>query len=218
MDVLRVKKEVLPNTFIIEYKDREMLATRSNYPPHYGEKKIGEYREWIPFRSKFAGMILNNHIPEIRKDFKLLYLGTATGTTASHLSDILSRGIIYGVEYSAIPFKKFLELAMERENIIPLLENAEKPENYSGMVEEVDFIYQDISQRNQLEIFERNTEFFLRRRGEGIIMVKARSIDSTAEPSSVFKKVLMEMEIFDILKHGSLEPYHKDHIFVHIRK
>jgi fibrillarin-like pre-rRNA processing protein len=49
-------------------------------------------------------------------------------------------------------------------------------------------------------------------------MVKARSIDSTAEPEKVFESVLEHMSgKFSLLKHGSLEPYHKDHIFVHAK-
>jgi fibrillarin-like pre-rRNA processing protein len=216
---MRVIKEILNNTFIVEHRDSSFLATKSRYPPFYGEKKIGDYREWKAYRSKLAAVILNGYTPSIKKDAVMLYLGVASGTTASHLSDILDSGIIYAVEYSATPFKKFLELAEERENIIPLLEDASKPENYSGIVEPVDFIYQDISQKNQIEIFSTNADLFLRDGGEGIIMVKARSIDSTSEPSEVFNFVLSELEkFFDILKHGGLEPFHKDHIFVHVRK
>ncbi|MBO8181548.1 MAG: fibrillarin-like rRNA/tRNA 2'-O-methyltransferase [Archaeoglobus sp.] len=215
---LEILEEIAPNTFMIRYDDKKFLATKSRSKPHYGEKKYAEFREWIPYRSKLAAMILNGYRIKLKPDMKMLYLGAASGTTVSHLSDILEEGVIYAVEYSARPFKKFLELSMERRNIIPLLKDASKPEEYAGIVEKVDFIYQDIAQKNQREIFVKNAEFFLKENGEGLIMVKARSIDSVAEPSEVFSRFLSEMEEnFTILKHGKLDPFHKDHIFVHVR-
>jgi fibrillarin-like pre-rRNA processing protein len=213
-----VLEEIVPNVYLVKYGDREFIATKSRFKPHYGEKKYAEFREWIPYRSKLAAILLSGYKINFKPNTKMLYLGAASGTTVSHLSDILENGIIYAVEYSARPFKKFLELAIERSNLIPLLKDASKPEEYAGIVEEVDFIYQDIAQRNQKEIFVRNAEFFLKDGGEGLIMVKARSIDSTAEPADVFKRFLSEVEEeFSVLGHGRLEPYHKDHIFVHVR-
>jgi len=212
-------KEIIHNVFIIEREGKEILATKSKYGSHYGERKFGEFREWIPTRSKLAAMFLKGHIVDIKPDWKILYLGAASGTTVSHLADIVDKGIIYAVEYSAKPFAKFLELAEERRNIIPLLEDASTPWKYSGIVEKVDFIYQDIAQKNQIEIFFANVDMFLKKGGEGLIMVKARSIDSTAEPEVVFKRVIDELKSkLKIIAHGSLEPFHKDHIYVHVKK
>lgn len=210
--------EILHNVFVGEVEGRRRLFTKSAYPPHYGERKIGEYREWIPQRSKLGALLIKGERVKIERDMKMLYLGCASGTTVSHISDILDGGIIYGVEYSAKPFQKFLELAMERKNIIPILGDAGKPERYSGIVEKVDFIYQDIAQRNQVEIFRRNFEFFAEDDAEGLIFVKARSIDSTRDPEEVYAGVIEELErSFDILKRGDLDPYHRDHIFVYVR-
>ena len=54
-----------------------------------GETKI-EYRAWNPFRSKLAAAILggidNIHI---KPGSKILYLGAASGTTVSHVSDLV---------------------------------------------------------------------------------------------------------------------------------
>jgi fibrillarin-like pre-rRNA processing protein len=212
-------KEIIHNVFIIEREGREILATKSKYGSHYGERKIGEFREWIPSRSKLAAMILKGHIIDIKPDWKVLYLGAASGTTVSHLADIVDKGVIYAVEYSAKPFVKFLQLAKERRNIIPLLEDASTPWKYNGIVEKVDFVYQDIAQKNQIEIFFANIDMFLKDGGEGVIMVKARSIDSTAEPEVVFDRVVEELgERLEVVAHGSLEPFHKDHIYVHVRK
>jgi fibrillarin-like pre-rRNA processing protein len=212
-------KEIIHNVFLIEREGKEVLATKSRYGSHYGERKIGEFREWIPSRSKLAAMFLKGHIVDIKPNWKVLYLGAASGTTVSHLADIVDEGIIYAVEYSAKPFAKFLQLAEERRNIIPLLEDASTPWKFNGIVEKVDLIYQDIAQKNQIEIFFANADMFLKRDGEGLIMVKARSIDSTAEPEVVFERVIEELKSrFKVIAHGSLEPFHKDHIFVHVKK
>ncbi len=212
-------KEILHNVYIIEREGKEILATKSRYGSHYGERKIGDFREWIPSRSKLAAMILKGHVVDIKPDWKVLYLGAASGTTVSHLADIVDEGIIYAIEYSAKPFVKFLQLAEERRNIIPLLEDASTPWKYNGIVEKVDFIYQDIAQKNQIEIFFANVDMFLKVGGKGLIMVKARSIDSTAEPEDVFSRVVEELgSKMEVLSHGSLEPFHKDHIYVHVRK
>jgi len=211
---IKIVEKITHNVYLLNIGDRNVLTTKSYYSPHYGERKFGEFREWIPSRSKFASMLLDYKI-DIKPEWKCLYLGAASGTTVSHLSDILDKGIIYAVEYAAKPFTKLVELAEERKNVIPLLKDASKVEHYSGIVEKVDFLYQDVSQRNQVEIFLRNIEFFLKRKGEAIVMVKARSIDSTVEPEKVYREVLKEVEKeLKIVRHDVLK-HHRDHIFIH---
>jgi fibrillarin-like pre-rRNA processing protein len=150
-------KKIIHNVYMIEKDGVKILATKSKYGSHYGEKKIGEFREWIPSRSKLSAMFIKGYIVDIKPNWKVLYLGAASGTTVSHVADIVDEGIIYAVEYSAKPFAKFLELARERKNIIPLLQDASTPWKYSGIVERVDFIYQDIAQkiflRKKLRVF-----------------------------------------------------------------
>ena len=76
----------------------------------YGEKRIAvedeagkiEYRVWNPFRSKLAAAILGGvdaiHMPP---GSKVLYLGAASGTTVSHVSDVVGpEGMVYAVEFS----------------------------------------------------------------------------------------------------------------------
>lgn len=49
-----------------------------------------EYRVWNPFRSKLAAAVLGGveqiHMPP---GSKVLYLGAASGTTVSHVSDVV---------------------------------------------------------------------------------------------------------------------------------
>ena len=54
-----------------------------------GDDKI-EYRAWNPFRSKLAAAILGGVDQiHIKPGAKVLYLGAASGTTVSHVSDIV---------------------------------------------------------------------------------------------------------------------------------
>jgi len=212
-------KKIAHNIFIVEKNGNRFLTTKSRFPSYYGEKKFENFREWIPYRSKFSAMILNGYLPEIKPEWGVLYLGAASGTTVSHFSDVFDKGVIYAVEYSAKPFSKLLRLSMERKNVIPLLRDATRVGEYCGIVDKVDFIYQDVAQKEQIKIFTMNVNIFLKLKGSGLIMVKARSIDSTAEPEEIFNNVLEELSTnYKILAHGNLEPYHKDHMYIHLVK
>jgi len=179
-------------------------------------KKSGkEYRSWNPYRSKMAGAILKGAEAPIKKDSRILYLGVANGTTASHFSDIALNGMIYGVEISFRAMKDFIKLCKKRYNLIPIIADANKPEMYEAIVENVDLIYQDISQRNQVQIFLKNMEKFEPK--NGIAMIKARSIDVAKKPNEVFKEVEKKIEErYKIRKAIKLSPYAKDHIAIFV--
>lgn len=215
---MKVIETSIPNVFTLETDGRRFLVTRSRYPPHYGERKFNGFREWRLGRSKLGVLIERGIKIKIKDSWKVLYLGAASGTTLSHLADIVDNGIIYGVEYAPRPFIGLLRLARERKNVIPLLRDAGHPERYNGIVERVELIYQDIAQKNQIEIFEENARFFLKNGGYGIIMIKAKSIDSTADPERIYSSVLDRLENnFRIISSTDLEPYHRDHIAVELR-
>jgi len=186
----------------------------------YNEKlvkyKENEFRSWNPYRSKFAAAILNGFSNTIKPNFDVLYLGAATGTTVSHISDILKEGLIYSVESSPIAVKKLIQVSKKRKNIIPILEDANHPDRYSSIVPIVDMIYQDISQRNQAEIFIENIKRYLKQNGFGILMVKARSIDVSLDPKKAFDLVCSKLKNNDlkILDKINLNPYEKDHIAI----
>ncbi len=81
----------------------------------YGENlvKYGgeEYRIWDPFRSKLAGALQNGltNLPVMNRS-KVLYIGASTGTTVSHISDIIGiNGIIFAVESSSRVARELLE-------------------------------------------------------------------------------------------------------------
>ena len=171
-----------------------------------------EYRSWNPYRSKLAAAIIKGiKIENLNKNSKVLYLGAATGTTVSHISDIVSE--IYAVEYSAFAMKKLLELTKMRSNIIPILADANHPERYITIVPKVDFLYQDISQRNQVDIFIENASIYLKSDGRGLLMVKTRSIDVALPPEKIVVEVEKQIKEhgFNVLQRKYLKPYEKDH-------
>lgn len=203
-------------------KKKNKLFTRNPVPCKgisiYGEQLTQlngfEYRSWNPYRSKLAAALLNKNVSlSLPENSKVLYLGAATGTTVSHLSDLLPQGLIYAVEHSPVSMKKLLSVGENRLNIIPIYEDANHPDRYFSLVPQVDMVYQDISQRNQADIFIRNIKSYLCPDGIGILMVKARSIDVSLEPKKAYQIVEHEL-----LKHNlekitsfSLSPFEKDH-------
>jgi len=217
-------KEIFRGVYVLtDDIGTERLATKNLVPGKtvYGERLFSykgvEYREWIPYRSKLAAAILNGisklHISE---GDRILYLGIASGTTSSHISDIIGqRGIIYGIEFAPRPLRDLLGVAQDRKNIIPLLKDARKPYEYSYIIgEDVDGIYCDVAQPDQADIFIRNCEMFVKPGGYGFIAIKARSIDVARSPEEIFEEQrrILEARGFKILERIRLDPYARDHI------
>ncbi len=206
------------------YKEKNQLYTiniekqsrRKTYNERIIKRNNKEYRSWNPYKSKLAAAILNGLEIELKKDFDVLYLGAATGTTVSHISDICKDGMVYAVEFSPVSMKKLVELSECRDNITPILADANHPDRYSSIVPKVDLVYQDISQRNQTEIFISNILNYLKKDGFGILMVKARSIDVSLKPKEVYDIIYSQLKKEDltILNVVELEPYERDHVAV----
>ena len=162
----------------------------------YGERLVefGEvqYRSWDPTRSKLAAlMLLGVRDLGLDRSSRVLYLGAASGTTASHVPDVASSGIVYCVEVSPRSFRDLVGVCESRKNMIPIMADASRPEDYSHMVEGVEIVYQDIAQRDQAEIFARNMRHFEAERG--ILMLKSRSVDVNRAPADVYAEVREEL-------------------------
>lgn len=183
----------------------------------YNEQLVSEhgaeYRSWNPFRSKLAAALLKGLPFNLTSDAQILYLGAATGTTVSHLSDIITTGTLYAVESSPVAAIKLLSVCEKRPNIIPILSDANHPERYQRIVPSVDLVYQDISQRNQADIFTRNMRAYLKSNGSGLIMVKARSIDVALKPKQAYDLVCtsLKKQGLTVGKIIELAPFEKDH-------
>jgi fibrillarin-like pre-rRNA processing protein len=177
-----------------------------------------EYRSWDPFRSKLAAAILKG-LPEdvLHQGDKVLYLGASTGTTASHVSDIVGEnGLVVGVEFAPRVAREFVEkVARQRKNVIPFVVDARSPARYS--ISKVDIVYCDVAQPDQTEIAVANCQALLKKGGKLLLVLKARSIDVLKEPSSVFKEEAKKLELagFKIRQVIELSPFDKDHALVY---
>jgi rRNA 2'-O-methyltransferase fibrillarin len=182
-----------------------------------GEKKI-EYRVWNPFRSKLAAAILGG-VDQIYMPpgCKVLYLGAASGTTVSHVSDVVGpEGLVYAVEFSHRSGRDLLNMAKKRTNVIPIIEDARHPHKYRMLVGMVDTVFADVAQPDQARIVALNAQYFLKNGGHFVISIKASCIDSTAQPEAVFAAEVKKLQA-DKLKPQeqlTLEPYERDHAVV----
>ena len=213
------------NTYPGVYNIDNSFATPSADPGHpvYKERTVRqggmELRMWDPFRSKLCGAMKKG-----LKEFpfsagsKILYLGASTGTTISHLSDILGpEGEIYAVEIAPQCMKTLIALSERRHNIIPVHADARQPQEYED-VGQVDSIYQDVAQPDQDDILTKNALMFLKKGGIAMLCIKSQSIDVTKRPEEVFEAVVNRLsKNFDILEKIKLEPFDKDHLFVVMR-
>lgn len=204
----------------------QRLATRNLLPSRnvYGERLIRyegtEYRVWDAFRSKLAAAIVKNlQTVPIKPGHRVLYLGAASGTTASHVSDIVGMdGHVYCVEFAARALRELVNnVCAYRLNMSPILEDARLPEKYAMFVgSRVDDIYCDIAQPEQAKILADNADLFLKQSGWIMLAVKAQSIDVTEEPSEVYKREtkILENRGFRIEEEVHLEPYDIAHAMI----
>ena len=202
----------------------DKLATKNLSPGFkvYGEQLIHykgvEYRVWNPFRSKLAGAILKKvAIVPLEEGDKVLYLGAATGTTASHVSDIVGdEGKVYCIEFSPRVMRELVRVCEVRRNMLPILADARLPSTYRALVEQVDMIYCDVAQPEQAKLLADNADMFLKSGGWIMLAIKARSVDVTKEPSDVYRREMNTLKTrgFKLQSVVHLEPFDKDHAMV----
>jgi rRNA 2'-O-methyltransferase fibrillarin len=196
----------------------------------YGEKRVAieekdgeemkklEYRVWNAFRSKLAACIVNGvKNIYIKPGAKVLYLGAASGTTVSHVSDIVGdEGLVYAVEISQRSGRDLINMAKKRPNIIPIIEDARKPYKYRMLTGMVDVIFSDVAQPDQARIIIINAKHYLKNGGGFVFSIKANCIDSTADPAAVFASQILELKKsnFKPKEQVTLEPYERDHAVV----
>lgn len=209
------------------YSTNGKLATKNLVPGKrvYDEKLISkkgtEYRTWDKYRSKPAAALKKgiSKFP-IKSGKTVLYLGAASGTTVSHFSDIVQGdGVIYAVEFSERVLRDLVPHAQTRGNIVTILADARKPDEYSDKIfGKVDVIFEDVASKDQIAILIRNAERFLKPDGYAMIAIKSQSIDVTKNPDEIYKKCLIQLKKhFDIIDKVKLDPYEKMHMFLVMR-
>ena len=224
MEKAQKEGKCLRQIFENVFSDGKFFYTKNLIPGNkvYGEKLVLEngieFRQWDAFRSKLgAGLQKGLKQLPIKKSSKVLYLGSAEGTTVSHVSDIVGKeGLVVGVDFSATGMRRFVLNCENRENVFPLLADASKPESYPVEIREIKFdvLFQDVSQKSQAGIFLKNSPL-LKPEGFGMLSVKARSIDSSENPEKVFRQEAEKLkEKFAVLQIIPLKPFEKDHALI----
>ncbi|KAF8604639.1 Fibrillarin [Ceratobasidium sp. AG-I] len=219
-----------PGVFVAKGKEH-LLVTRNLVPGEsvYGEKRISiegaadgegaptktEYRVWNPFRSKLAAGILGGLDDiYIAPGKKVLYLGAASGTSVSHVADVVGpEGTVYAVEFSHRSGRDLINMAKKRTNVIPIVEDARYPNKYRMLLSLVDVVFADVAQPDQARIVALNSHHFLKNGGHAVISIKANCIDSTQPAEVVFAAEVkkLQAEKFKPLEQLTLEPYERDH-------
>jgi len=237
-----VKQEPHRHAGVFVARGKEDLLVTKNLTPGeavYGEKRISvdtpstganqangdaptstktEYRVWNPFRSKLAAGILGGMDDiHIKPGSKVLYLGAASGTSVSHVADIVGpTGTVFAVEFSHRSGRDLVNMATHRTNVIPIVEDARHPLKYRMLVSMVDCIFADVAQPDQARIVGLNAHQFLKVGGGVVISIKASCIDSTASPEAVFAREVQKLreERIKPKEQLTLEPFERDHAMV----
>ncbi len=210
------------------FEDRGLLWSVNRVPGTkvYGERLRArgnvEYRQWNPWRSKMAALAsASSTTPWIEPKADVLYLGASSGTTVSHVSDLLGGDArVFAVEFSPRSTRDLLWNMEPRDNVIPILEDAGKPERYAPYMDRfVGTLIQDVAQRHQVDIFLRNMQF-LQKGGHGFLFIKARSIDVASPLSVIYDEVRRRLKEagVNIVQETDLEPFEKEHRAFVVRK
>ncbi|KAG6040678.1 Small subunit processome complex component [Claviceps citrina] len=226
-----------PGVFVVRGGKEDGIATRNITPGEsvYGEKRISvdetvqnddgtstttkvEYRMWNPFRSKLCAAIAGGADNIYMKPgSRVLYLGAASGTSVSHVADLVGpTGYVYAVEFSHRSGRDLINMASKRTNVVPIVEDARQPTRYRMIVPMVDVIFADVAQPDQARIVAMNANWFLKVGGGIVISIKANCIDSTAPPAEVFANEVQKMRAESIKPkyQMTLEPFERDHCLV----
>ncbi|KAK7213188.1 hypothetical protein V2G26_020366 [Clonostachys chloroleuca] len=226
-----------PGVFVIRGGKEDGLATRNITPGEsvYGEKRVSvdevqknedgtttttkiEYRTWNPFRSKLCAAIAGGADDIYMKPgSRVLYLGGASGTSVSHVADLVGpTGYVYAVEFSSRSGRDLVTMASKRTNVVPIVEDARQPARYRMVVPMVDVIFADVAQPDQARIVALNANWFLKAGGGVLISIKANCIDSTAPAAEVFASEVQKMRADGIKPKYqlTLEPFERDHCLV----
>ncbi len=225
---MSVEPTQFSGVYRVTTRNRESLATKSLVQGQrvYGEKVVTideeDYRLWATRRSKLAAAIKNGlqEMP-IQPGSRVLYLGAASGTTVSHVSDIIGeQGVVNAVEFSVVSARNLVFFAQTRNNVIPIIDDARHPTDYSPLVAgPIDVVYQDVAQPDQARILCDNVQTFCSIGSWAMVAIKARSIDSVADVKQVVDREISILEDrgLEVVARVNLEPYERDHEMVVLR-
>jgi len=181
--------------------DRRTLWTLNAVPGEdvYGEtlRRFSgkEHRRWDPTRSKLgAGMLRTKGDPADllpAQGQTVLYLGAGHGTSVSHLYDHLCgagnrfAGRLVCVDLAPRCLRDLTFMAKKRPGLVPVLGDARQHAAWGVLLPtKVPWLFQDVAQAGQVDIFLAACERFLEPGGTGLLSLKAASERWTGEGES----------------------------------
>jgi fibrillarin-like rRNA methylase len=193
-------------------------------PDVYGERVVfretAPMRRWDPMRSKLAAALTRGYDGPLPRPAEFwAYLGAASGTTASHVADLVGpTGAVFAVEKSLRPFRRLVRLAERYPNLLPVLADARSPATYASQVPLVDGLYVDIAQPDQVEIALENARWLAAREACLILALKTPSMGRDAPARTHLERARRQLEAAgEVDRAIGLEPFHRGHFLLATR-
>ena len=190
-----------------------------------------EHRRWDPNRSKLgAGLLRTRNEPSQllpQQGSTVLYLGAGHGTTISHLHDHLCGsknrfgGRLVAVDLAPRCLRDLTHLAEHRPGLVPVLGDARKFDAWGVLIpSRVDWLFQDVAQAEQVEIFLSAVRRFLSKDGIGLLSLKAASErHSEGGDEDIFAKAIAQLSSeVELLEHINLTGFEDQHALFVIRR
>ncbi len=206
------------------YENEQKYYTKNLMPGTalFGESLLKldtiEYRNIDPTRSKLAAAVKKKiKVTGICEGDTVLYLGASHGYTLSFISDIIGqKGIIFAVDTAYKVFRSLFHVSNERHNVVPIYADAAHPVTYARSICAVDVVYQDVAQKNQVDIFDANFSLYVKDSGIGVLVVKTRCIDAAAAPQKVADEVKKTLRAkgYTLIDAKNLDPDERDHAYI----
>jgi len=216
--------------------DRRTLWTQNAVPGQavYGEslRKFSgrEHRRWDPTRSKLGAAMLRTQddpadlLPE--PGTSLLYLGAGHGTSISHLHDHLCGqgnrfgGRLVAVDLAPRCLRELTHMAASRPGLVPVLGDARQHSAWGILVpRKVDWLFQDVAQAGQVDMFVAACRRFLNVGGQGLLSLKAASERWTGEGEAALFAGVEEQLVaagFEVVESIELTGYEDNHRLYHV--
>ena len=219
-------------------KDGRTLWTLNAVPKKavYGESLRNfsgtEFRRWDPTRSKLgAALVRTRRAPELllpEEGTTVLYLGAGHGTSISHLHDHLCgaendlSGRLVAVDLAPRCLRELTHMSKSRPGLVPVLGDARKHAAWGVLLpRKVNWLFQDVAQAGQVDIFIAACRRFLERNGTGLLSLKAASERWTGEgEDALFTSVEQTLESsgFEVEERIELAGYEDNHVLFAVRK
>jgi fibrillarin-like pre-rRNA processing protein len=222
----------LPHVFLLKGRnDRAPRILTENLTPgktFFEQEELlifdgKEYRELDARRSKLGAAIAKGCQQfGIKNGSKILYLGASHGYTPSFVSDMIGpEGTMFCLDVAPRVVRDLVFVCEARSNMQPVLGDAHNPSSFAWRVSQVDVVFQDIAQRDQIGIFLKNIDAFLAPGGFGMLALKARSVDVMRRPADIYKDMKRQLEAVPgivIVDFRELDPFERDHGFFVVKK